>query len=97
MAAPKGWNIMNDDQRDENSNRIVPGSSGVSNINDYFEEVGDFERKCTLCSKVLRLNRNKSIFNLNIHFEKKHKAEWTELEPFVKKRQRKPKVRQNFR
>lgn len=83
--ASEEWTIIS--QPEVNNNVTAPESSKhvVKDINDYFEVVGDVERKCILCSREMRLNAEKNSWPLKRHFKSKHQAEWNKLLPFMKK------------
>lgn len=90
MEASGGWTIIS--QAEENINSIVPVSSSEPSINDYFEKVGENERKCRLCFATVKVNH--SNWNMKSHFKHKHSTEWsTKFEPFLKT---KPKVRFHY-
>lgn len=91
LIGAEAWNAIS--QSEENNILVVLDHSDnvEKGINDYFEVIGDFDRKCNLCSREIRLNTTKSVFSLKRHFKSKHLAEWTKLESFMNIR--KPKVR----
>lgn len=83
MAASEGWSIT---KTEENDSVLAPGSSSkLPFIKDYFEVVGENERKCCLCSSTVKITKS-SNWGMKSHFTNKHSTE-----PLLKSR--KPKAR----
>lgn len=77
MEASGGWTVIS---TEENNNAIVPDlNSNVSSIENYFEAIGELERKCRLCSTTVKVTP-KSKWNIKRHFKAKHSIEWAQME-----------------
>lgn len=77
MTASDRWSIIN--ELEENNNSFVPPSnSGKPSVYDYFEKVGDFERKCRLCSSTVKITA-KSGWGMKQHFKLKHHTKWSTI------------------
>lgn len=85
LIAPEGWTIISEPEVNTIVTALESSKHVVKDINDYFEVVGDVERKCNLCSREIRLNAEKNSWPLKRHFKSKHQAEWNKLLPFMKK------------
>lgn len=76
-----GWTVITPE---ENNNAIaLDPNYNVSSIKDNFEAIGEFERKCRLCSSTVKITP-RSKWNMNRHFKKQHSIEWAGIEAFSK-------------
>lgn len=74
MAAAKGAGLI---KIEENGEVFVPvTTSVVPSIKNYFDVIGDNERKCRLCSSIVKVHASSS-WGLKSHFKNKHPTEWT--------------------
>lgn len=89
MAAPEGWTVIDDTEKD-NFPLIPSTNSKKPFINDYFEMVDECQMKCRLCSTTVKV-KGKNNWGMKSHVKNNHPAVWfSKFEPFVK-----PKVKHN--
>lgn len=58
-------------------------NSNVSSIKDYFDVIGELERKCRLCASTVEITANSNC-GMKIHFMRKHFTELAKIEPALK-------------
>lgn len=90
MAASEGWTVID---MGANNNSIVSDSNAVaSDIRHHFEVIDQRQRKCRVCSSIIKIS-TRSYWNLKCHFKNKHHDEWKKIERNSKTAKPKPKVR----
>lgn len=94
MATAGGWTIIPPEEKHNSVDTGKKRNPDVPCISDYYEVVGEYERKCRLCFTTIKIAPTTG-WNMKVHFKRKHANEWsTQFEPFL--RPTKSKVRLIF-